>query len=698
MELKEGLPYPLGATCDEDGVNFALFSAHATMVELCLFESDGGREVARRPLPGRTGDVWHGYLEGLGPGLLYGYRVHGPYAPEAGHRFNPNKLLLDPYARELTGRLAWHKALCGYSPDDPRNDGVWDTCDSAPFMPKCRVTAPFVTTPVPGPRLGEADRIVYEMHLRGFTMTHPAVPEALRGKAAALRTPEVIAYLRDLGVTTIELLPVNPVLSSQALTRLGLRDYWGYSPVNYFAVEPGYLHGDRNDFRSTVAALHDAGLEVILDIVFNHTGESDEMGPTVSFRGIDNASYYPPRDDKRRPRDDTGCGNSLNLDHPRVLQMVMDAMRYWVGEMGVDGFRFDLAVSVGRTHGVFSPEAPFFACVAQDPVLARAKMIAEPWDLGPDGYRLGGFPRGWSEWNDRFRNDVRRYWLGYANAIGDFATRLAGSSDLFYARGPQAGINFITAHDGFTLTDLVSFSSKHNEANGENNADGAGENFSYNWGFEGLNADAHVLEKRAQAKRNLMATLLLSQGVPMILMGDEVGRTQNGNNNAYCQDNEIAWMRWAWSEADETFHQFVRGLIDLRKRHPVFRRARFFTGQPLAGRAERDIVWLSPRGHEMSDTEWHAQMNRAMGVMWGAKADEGAEGGAKSFLLLTNASHHQTTIAFPETEGNPWRLRFDTAVPHAALGDTASMQRLEAHRERGKYTLKAHSMALFARD
>jgi isoamylase len=696
MKLTGGQPYPLGAHCDAGGVNFALFSAHATAVELCLFETDGKNEIARIPLPERTGDVWHGFLAGAGPGLLYGYRVHGPYEPAAGHRFNPNKLLIDPYAKELTGPLSWNELNCGYRFADPGGDLSFDARDNAAVMAKCRVVAPFETPTLKGPHVAPATRVVYEMHLRGFTMGHPNVDPGIRGTAAALREPTVLSYLRDLGVTTVEFLPVNPTIPSRQLAVSGLRDYWGYSPANYFAVEPFYLNGGREDFRQTVAALHEAGLEVILDIVFNHTGEADVLGPTVSFRGLDNASYYPPRADKRFPRDDTGCGNSLNLDHPKVLQMVMDAMRYWVGVMGVDGFRFDLAVTVGRTHGEFSSEAAFFACVAQDPVLSRAVMIAEPWDLGPGGYRVGGFPAGWCEWNDRFRNDVRRYWRGDPGLIGGFASRLAGSSDVFGGRKPQAGINFITAHDGFTLADLVSYNAKHNEQNGENNADGTNENFSYNCGVEGPSGDARVLHLRAKLRRNLMTTLLLSQGVPMILMGDEVGRSQHGNNNAYCQDNATAWMNWQFSQSDAEFLSFVRALIALRKAHPVFRRPHFFAGASVPGRAVKDIVWLNSHGCEMTDADWHAPNNRVLGVRFDAGADVGAKD-AETFLLLMNASHRPVSFAWPDfAEDRRWRLLIDTDEDEVALSGDASSRAFAAHRDRKGYVVKSHSLALFA--
>lgn len=701
MKLKGGLPYPLGTTADDSGVNFALFSAHAASVELCLFETDGSNERVRIALPEHTDGIWHGYLEGASPGLLYGYRVHGPYEPASGHRFNPNKLLIDPYAKELTGSFQWNESLCGYRHGDPAADLSFDTVDDAHLVPKCRVTAPF-DTKAQSLRIVPASRIVYEMHLKGFTMSHPALSAGLRGKAAAfcecnVADQKVVKYLVDLGVTTVELMPVNPTVPNRHLAARGLRDYWGYSPVNYFAVEPSYLAtGSRAEFREMVEALHAAGIEVILDIVFNHSGESDVLGPTVSFRGIDNASYYPPRDDRRYPRDDTGCGNSLNIDHPRVLQMVMDAMRYWVDVMGVDGFRFDLAVTTGRTHGEFSQESAFFACIAQDPILSRAVMIAEPWDLGPNGYRLGGFPKGWSEWNDRYRNDVRRFWRGDSGLIGGMASRLAGSSDIFGGRKPQAGINFVTAHDGFTMADLVSYNAKHNEANGENNADGSGENFSDNFGVEGPSTSPQVVYARIKRRRNLMATLLLSQGVPMLLMGDEVGRTQNGNNNAYCQDNEITWMKWQWTEDDKAFLSFVRFLIALRKAHPVFRRTSFFTGMTQPDRPVKDILWLGSHGREMTDADWAAPHNRVLGVRFDAAADEGATNGAKTFLLLMNAAPMQARFAFPQWDAAlAWTLLIDTHENPAVITGGASTRAFAAHQDQKGYMLQPNSLALF---
>lgn len=665
MKLKAGDPYKPGACYDGQGINFALFSVHASKVELCLFDSGSGHERARIALPERSGDMWHGYLEGAEPGLHYGYRVHGPYEPQVGHRFNPNKLLIDPYATELTGGFVWRPENCGYIVGDPAGDLSFDTRDNAAFMPKCIVPRPFSGPPQGGRKNPREESIIYEIHLRGFTMRHPNVEETLRGTAAALRYPDVMRYLIDLGVTAVELLPVNPVASSARLTQSGKCDYWGYSPFNYFAIEPRYLACGREDLRQTIEAFHGVGIEVFLDMVYNHTGEGDVMGPTISFRGIDNASYYPPRPDRRYPRDDTGCGNSLNFDHPRVVQMVMDSMRYWVGEMGVDGFRFDLAVTNARQNGQFSAGSAFLACIAQDPVLKRQKMIAEPWDLGPDGYRLGGFPPGWSEWNDKYRDDVRRFWRGDGGLVGRLASRLAGSSDVFGWREPAASINFITAHDGFTLADLVSYRSKHNEVNGEQNADGANENFSSNGGMEGPTTNRNVMQLRRQMKRNLITTLLLSQGIPMLLMGDEIGRSQNGNNNAYCQDNIRTWMNWP--EADKEFLRFVRYLIRLRRSYAVFRRARFFTGR-VEETGERDVIWYAQDGREMTAAEWNNPELNCFAAFYAA--DHVLDGvNARSFLLLFNVSADTIRFRLPGAR-NSWQVILNSAAEDPLMNES----------------------------
>jgi glycogen operon protein len=665
--LKEGRPQPLGAASDEGGVNFALFSAHAEKVELCLFDEHGRREIDRLALPEHTDQVWHGYLPGARPGLLYGYRVHGPHDPPNGHRFNPNKLLIDPYARSLDRPFEWNDRHCGYVVGHPDGDLSFDTRDNAALMPKCRVIGTATERSADtAPHTPLSRSVIYELHVRGYTMRHPSIGAGLRGTAAGLVQPEVIRHLLELGVTAVELLPVHPIATRRPLWRDGLRDYWGYNSINFFAVEPRYLSsGDVAEFRQMVRAFHDAGLEVILDVVFNHTGEDDELGPTLSFRGIDNASYYRLAEDKRYYVDFTGCHNTLNVDHPRVLQMVMDSLRYWAGEMHVDGFRFDLAVSLGRQSDHFSPEAPFFEWLMQDPTLARVKLIAEPWDLGPAGHRLGAFPPRWSEWNDRFRDTVRRYWRGEGGLVGDLAYRLTGSSDLFGRSGrrPTASINYVTAHDGFTLEDLVSYAVKRNEANGEGNLDGPDENFSSNHGVEGKTGVPAIAGLRERQKRNMMATLLLSQGIPMILAGDEFGRTQGGNNNAYCQDNEISWVDWDLAGANRAFLGFVRRLVKVRADHPVFRQSTFFHGNHVAGSGLRDIAWLTPGGREMTDADWNAPDGRALAVHYAGTPNPSTEGSdGHAFLLLVNSSGSVVPFTLPSAPaGARWSWVVNTA-------------------------------------
>lgn len=672
--LQDGRPYPLGPTYDGKGVNFALFSANAEKVELCLFDDKGEREVERLALPECTDEVWHGRLPGARPGLRYSYRVHGPYDPLNGHRFNAHKLLVDPYARELDRTLEWSDLNCGYVVGDERADLSFDRRDNAGFMPKCRVT---------GPASGrDGDKrpntpwhmtAIYELHLRGYTKRHPDVPPHLRGTIAGLARPEILGHLRDLGVTAVELLPIHPVAVDRRLAAHGLPNYWGYNSFNYFAAEPRYLaSGHRDEFRRAVDAFHEVGIEVILDVVYNHTGEGGELGPTLSFRGIDNASYYCLADDRRRYLDVTGCQNSLNVSHPRVLQMVMDSLRYWAGEMHVDGFRFDLAVTMAREKHHFSDDATFLSTVAQDPILARTKLIAEPWDLGADGYKLGGFPPGWAEWNDRFRDSVRKFWRGDRGTIGDMAFRLTGSSDIFRTRGRKlwSSVNFITAHDGFTLEDLVSYRKKHNAANLENDADGTDNNLSWNGGVEGPTHDPAILALRQRQKRNMMATLLLSQGVPMLLAGDELGHTQNGNNNPYCQDNETSWLDWEnRSPDDDKFLRFIRELLRIRAGHPAFHRQHFFHGEHIDGDGAKDITWLAPDGREMTDRDWHDMECRCLGFHLNGKWKRGlvaAEEGLpeKDFIVLLNADEDDVPFTLPEAPLGPkWRPIVDTARP-----------------------------------
>ncbi|MCU0838185.1 MAG: glycogen debranching protein GlgX [Rhodospirillales bacterium] len=660
-----GSPSPLGATWDGRGVNFALFSEHAERVELCLFDAAGKRETERLALPEYTNLVWHGYVEGLNPGQLYGYRVSGAYDPRAGHRFNPNKLLIDPYATALDGALHLQDVHFGYRRDNPKGDLSFDRRDSARFTPKCRVTElAFTWGPERVPNVPWSQTVLYELHVRGFTKSHPAVAEPLRGTFAGLATPAVIDHLVKLGVTAVEFLPIQPIADEQHLVAKNLSNYWGYNPVNYFAPDWRFLaRGQVREFKTMVASLHAAGIEVILDVVYNHTGEGNEFGPTVSFRGIDNASYYWLMPDRRRYVDYTGCGNSLNLTHPRVLQMVMDSLRYWVQEMHVDGFRFDLATTLAREHYGFDPHSGFLDAVAQDPVLSRVKMIAEPWDIGIGGYQVGRFPAGWAEWNDRFRDTTRRLWRGDSGIIGELAGRLTGSADPFqrHGRRPWASVNFVTAHDGFTLNDLVSYNHKHNAANAEDNRDGTDNNLSWNCGVEGPTQDPAIVALREQQKRNFFAMLLLSMGTPMITAGDEFGRTQNGNNNPYCQDNEVSWVNWsARGDRDFALTEFVRRLIQLRKAHPVFRRNRFLSGQPVDGTPIRDVTWLAPGGHEMATHDWTAANARALGAQ--LFAPNPGNGADDLFVVLINGGDGDLSFVLPKApQTGRWRLIFDTA-------------------------------------
>ena len=667
--IREGLPYPLGATWDGLGVNFALFSANATKVELCLFDREGRRELERIELPEYTDEVWHGYLPDARPGTVYGYRVHGPYEPRAGHRFNPNKLLLDPYAKHLIGPLRWSDAHFGYRIGSSRSDLSFDRRDSAPGMPKCVVVDPAFTWGRDRPLAIPWERtIVYETHVRGYTMRHPAVPPQNRGTFAGLAQQEVVDYIRSLGVTAVELLPVHAFVDDRLLLSKGLRNYWGYNSIGFFAPDPRYLAtGAIYEFKEMVARFHEAGIEVILDVVYNHTAEGNEMGPTLSFKGIDNASYYRLAPDPRYYINDTGTGNTLNLSHSRVLQMVTDSLRYWVSEMHVDGFRFDLATILGREPHGFDQGGGFLDSCRQDPVLSRAKLIAEPWDCGPGGYQVGGFPPGWAEWNDRYRDTVRAYWKGDEGKLPELATRLTASSDLFARRGrkPWASVNFITAHDGFTLNDLVSYNDKHNEANGEDNRDGHSHNLSWNHGAEGPTDDPEVRDLRFRQMRNMLATLLLSQGTPMLLAGDEFARSQDGNNNAYCQDNEISWIDWDGIDEDgAALTEFVRRLIALRQSHPMLRRGRFLTGEFNPELEVKDVTWLTPAGVEKATEQWQDPMARCLGMLMDGRAQ--ATGIRKpasdaTLLLIINSHHDVVPFTLPEvTGGSQWIKLLDT--------------------------------------
>ncbi len=680
MEVWPGKPYPLGATWDGQGVNFSLFSEHGERVELCLYDARGRRETARIPLVERTDQVWHGYLPHARPGLLYGYRVHGPYDPARGHRFNANKLLLDPYAKDLVGSVKWSDAHFGYRIGHGQEDLSFDRRDSADGMPKCRVVdTSFTWGGDQHPKVPWHKTVIYELHVKGFTHLHPDLPPELRGTYAGLGTGPVIDYLQRLGVTALELLPVHAFVDERHLVEKGLRNYWGYNSIGYFAPDGRYsATGSIKEFKTMVKTLHSAGIEVILDVVYNHTAEGSHLGPTLSFRGLDNATYYRlTPDNPRYYMDYTGCGNTLNMLHPRVLQLIMDSLRYWVLEMHVDGFRFDLASALARELHEVDRLGAFFDIIHQDPVLSQVKLIAEPWDLGEGGYQVGNFPVGWAEWNDRYRDVVRAYWKGDGGLIGEFAYRLTGSSDLYARSGrrPYASVNFITAHDGFTLEDLVSYNEKHNEANLEGNQDGHDNNLSWNCGVEGPTDDPAVKALRARQKRNLLATLLLSQGVPMFLAGDSIGRSQGGNNNAYCQDNEINWINWSFTEESEKFLAYVRRLIKLRHGHPVFHRRSFFQGRAIRGSGIKDIQWLNPDGKEMSDAEWTQAHARSLGVLLvGEVLDERDERGRpmrdENFLILTNAHHEPVAFKLPQLPGQQeWLSLLDTALEDGLLPD-----------------------------
>jgi glycogen operon protein len=679
-----GRPYPLGATWNGAGVNFALFSENAEKVELCLFDPRGRREVERIVLPEYTDSVWHGYLPDARPGLLYGYRCYGPYDPSNGHRFNHHKLLLDPYAAMVTGHIVWSDVHFGYRVGSSRADLSFDRRDNAAGMPKCVVVDTAFTWG--NDKLLHTrwhDLTIYEMHVRGYTMKHPAVPPELRGTFAGLSSPAVIEYLTRLGVTAIELLPVHNFVDDRNLIEKGLRNYWGYSSLSFFAPSPRYLsRPDLGELKTMISRMHAAGIEVILDVVYNHTAEGNHLGPTFSFRGIDNKAYYRLSEgDQRYYVDYTGCGNSLNLGHPSVLKMVTDSLRYWVNEMHVDGFRFDLATTLARgDNHDFSTHSNFLASLEQDPILSRVKLIAEPWDLGPNGYHLGDFPAGWSEWNDLFRDNVRRFWRG-DGSITEMATRLTGSSDVFDRRGrrPRASVNFVTAHDGFTLDDLVSYNHKHNEANLENNRDGADENYSWNCGAEGPTDDAGIRALREKQKRNFLATLLLSQGLPMLLAGDELGHTQLGNNNAYCQDNEIGWLdRGNLLHSHTTLTEFVRTLIALRRAHPVFRRPRFFRGVSSSGSALKDITWFAADAREMTHDDWSDASRRCFGAMLGGDTGDrfislqGYPEIDDSFFIVINGHDAPVEFMLPATaKVRSWDALIDTAAPNGIPNNVA---------------------------
>jgi isoamylase len=671
--LKEGLPYPLGATWDGKGTNFALFSANATKVEVCLFDAEGECEVERIELPEYTDEIWHGYVTDVHPGAIYGYRVYGPYEPDAGHRFNPHKLLLDPYARGHFGDLRWDPAVFGYQMESG-DDLTFDERDSAPFMPKCVVVDPgFDWTGQPQRCAVPWDRtIIYEMHLRGFTKLHPGVSEERRGTYAGLGSKPVVDYVKSLGVTSVELLPIHTFISDSTLLDKGLTNYWGYNSIGFFSPDPRYAFEREQtlrEFKEMVARFHDAGIEVILDVVYNHTAEGNERGPTLSFKGIDNASYYRLLHDKPRFYiNDTGTGNTLNLSHRRVIQMVADSLRYWVTETHVDGFRFDLGTILAREPNGFDNQSGFLKACCQDPILGTVKLIAEPWDLGPGGYQVGAFPPGWAEWNDKFRDTVREFWKGAAPASA-LATRLSASGELFNhgGRRPWASINFITAHDGFTLNDLVTYNDKHNEANGENNKDGSNNNSSWNCGVEGPTDDKAINALRERQIRNMLGTLLLSQGTPMMTAGDELGRTQQGNNNAYCQDNDISWVDWRLADTNQSLIRFVQKLTRLRRQFPILRRNRFLTGAYNEKLEVKDVAWINANGSEMTEAEWADAGMRCFGMLMDGRAQATGirqRGRDATLLMVLNAHYDVVRFVLPEAAGGGgWTRLLDTNIP-----------------------------------
>lgn len=675
LRVWPGQPYPLGATWDGRGVNFALYAENATKVELCLFDSPGAaKESARIPLSEYTDFVWHNFFPDLVPGQIYGYRVHGPYEPEKGHRFNPNKIVFDPYAKAVGRNLKWADELFGYQLGDAAADLSFDSRDNAAFAPLAEVIDPsFVWGDDRRPKTPMHKTVIYEMHVKGFTMLHPEVPEKLRGSYSAIGSDPVLKHLTNLGVTAVELLPVHYHVDDRHLVDAGRVNYWGYNSLGYFAPEPLYASADfalgtAAEFKSMVRGLHAAGIEVILDVVYNHTAEGNQLGPTLSFRGIDNAAYYKlSPESKRHYMDFTGCGNTFNMTNPRVLQLIMDSLRYWITEMHVDGFRFDLASTLARELHAVDKLGAFFDIIHQDPLISQVKLIAEPWDLGDGGYQVGNFPVLWSEWNGKYRDCIRKFWRGDAAMLPEFATRVSGSSDLYEwsSRRPHASINFVTCHDGFTLNDLVSYDQKHNEANGEDNRDGADDNHSWNCGVEGPADDPAIRALRERKQRNFLATLLLSEGVPMLLAGDEIGHSQRGNNNAYCQDNELTWLNWDLDESKLALRQFAERVSLLSHEEPVFQRRRYFNGKQSPSDTP-EVLWLAPNGLPMQAEDWNSGFGRCLGLYLSGDAVDVDEHGepihGHTMLLLFNADH-ETEIAFALPEllpGARWELVFDT--------------------------------------
>lgn len=688
MRIWPGRPYPLGATWNGKGVNFALYSENATKVELCLYNSpDDDKESERITLVEHTDMVWHCYLPDVRPGQVYGYRVHGPYEPEQGHRFNPNKLLLDPYAKALARPINPTDAISGYILNSEEGDLSFSELDSGADGPLgCVVDQAFSWGDDRPPNTPSHMTLIYEMHVKGFTKLNEEIPEELRGTYAGVGSEPAIRFLKELGVTAVELLPIHAKGDDRPLVERGLINYWGYNTLSFFAPEPTYAAADRPadvlmEFKSMVANLHDAGIEVILDVVYNHTSEGNQMGPTYCFRGIDNASYYRLAPDPRYYMDYTGCGNTFNMQNPRVLQLIMDSLRYWITEMRVDGFRFDLASTLARELHAVNKLGAFFDIIHQDPVISQVKLIAEPWDLGEGGYQVGNFPTLWSEWNGKYRDCVRKFWKGDGGVISEFATRFTGSSDLYEwsSRRPHASINFITCHDGFTLEDLVSYDHKHNEANGEDNRDGANDNASWNCGVEGPTEDPEILAIRRRQVRNLMATLLLSEGVPMICGGDEVGRTQRGNNNAYCQDNDLSWLSWSFDDDAREMLELTRRLIAIRRANPVFRRRDFLTGTELMDSGLPDVMWFHADGHQVDDGAWGDPGVQTLAVFLNGKeipspGPTGERITGESFLLVVNSAHGEVTLTLPDaTVGERWAVEFSS---DGLSGEFAAQSRL----------------------
>ena len=699
MRVWPGNPYPLGATWDGEGANFALFSESATAVELCLFDEPlRAKETYVIPVRERTHGIWHVYLPDVRPGQLYGYRVHGPYAPEKGQRFNPAKLLIDPYAKAISGPVEWNDALFGYPVGDKRDDLVWDARDSAPYVPKSVVVdSSFAWGDDRHPRTLWSQTVIYECHVKGLTIRHPDVPPELRGTYLGMASDPIIDHLTALGVTAVELMPVHQFIAERRLVEKGLTNYWGYHSIGFFAPDVRYATRGRYDqvseFKTMVKRFHSAGIEVILDVVYNHTGEGNHLGPTLCLRGFDNTAYY--RLDPDNPRyytDFTGCGNSLNMLHRRTIQLIMDSLRYWVQEMHVDGFRFDLAPVLARELHEVDRLGRFFAIMQQDPVMAQTKLIAEPWDLGHGGYQIGNFPRGWTEWNGKYRDAVRRFWRGDDGMIPELAYRLSGSSDVYRERRhTTGGINFITCHDGFTLHDLVSYERKHNEANGEDNRDGHDDNLSCNWGVEGPTDNPEIIEIRERIKRNFLATLVFSQGVPMITAGDELGRTQRGNNNAYCQDSEISWVDWNLDERRRDLLNFTRKVFSARRTNPVLRRRAFFRGIPVSGESEKYLTWLRPDGAEITEADWHDRSRHVLGMLiHGQATDEVDERGrlisGDTLLLIVNSGSTACEFSTPDLEApGVWREQ----VNSTRLGKRRYL-------EPGKLAVAAHSLILLS--